>query len=830
MATPDSPQFDWRRIATLGPHPLLARCNPRAPAPLDAGNINTGNSPLNMNYTLFVNAGRTGSPGLEVNVTLRVQPQISVTILLEPGVHAGRERDTDYFNLNFEDAQFLGLPGGGGRMYDHDPPAIHVGVPTPLRKETLRIKLTSYGYVCHDPDGLDAVRARLPPASADGQFLAALTSTRGTPATAFHAWFYCRVPTPILQNFKDSVIVWFRWMCDQRRQPLFQYPTALLNLDMEPLPAFRNSMYWNMVNQQGVMQLGDPVLQIADTIGSRYRRLRAVSNSVATIRESQGHSAFCDAIGKQWQYIKLVRTRSPLLHRATRLFTVNNALPASDLPADAFVYLGYISIRLESRPSSITAPQTGSLFLITWCNLVDGTLQRTGNVAYGMVLNQDPAITAAGANFAVALMIQDPVLKQTAHLDATTAPQFPITLRFIQNRQVPKILLSRMVRFSLFSTTQTVQALQTNVFRMFGPPAFHDDLHQGPRPPLNDPAEMTRLDSIFQRASHIVRSSPLMTNIRQAENNLLLNTPGQIFNKTQLVRTTIGTGSFRGIYGLILILSAIGHRIIFVLDEPADRSRVCGDLFNIFQQAGSGSGAHGHSWRSKKLLTYSTTDVEYVEPRSEDRAAAGSDLSNSGNPLRPMLDLLFKLLLDDLPSHAYLHDQGALTNAPANSPPDHHTPQAMSWADQAQTYFNSHPADRAGHYSDRARVLNGQVTSLAEAREILARLSVTRRKILTEADIVVCDSDTALSFDVRAAFLDPLIFLADTHRMSFAKGASVLLQHPGHIAAFILGNVEDQRHGPVIFASEGRNEAMLTMRRSFWETYIWAGQRPIDLT
>lgn len=831
MATPSSPQFDWRRISVLGPYGLLVRYIPHQPAnqiPFDTGDINNGINNAGMNYTLFVNAGRTGSPGLEVTATIAAannQPQISATIILEPGVHAGREASGEYYNLHLGETQFLGLSGGGGHMYDHDPAAIHLGVPITQKRETLRIKLVSHGHVCHDPEGLAAIRARLPAGSNDARILDAMTSARGTAATGFHAWFYCRVPTAQLQIFTNSVLFWFRWMCGQRSQPLFQYPENILDLNMDPLPGFRNSMFCDMVTHQGTQVLGDPVLQISDTIGSRERRVRAISNSVALIRENQGHEAFCTDVGKSMQGMKLLRGTTPFLRKATRLLA---SLPGRAIPTDPYGYIGYIYIGATSRSFPITTPRPGSLFHITWYNNMGGNRQGTPEFAYGMVLAPDSAMSSS---FAVALRIPNPAVRQSAQANFDLAVVFPVKLRFIENRQASQVLLSRMVRFSGFSTNPTVQALQANVFRPVAPSPFRDDLRQGPNPPLNDPAEMTRLNALFQGFAQTVRNSPLMVNMRQVEGNLLFNVPGQITGKTQLIRATTSASSFRAVYGLILVLVGMGHRTIIVVDEPEDRSRVCWDLFGLFQRTSTTNDHYGRTWRAKRLMSYSTTDVEYKSPASEHNAAARSDLSKSGNPLRPALDLYFKMLLDDLPSHAYVHDQGALHNAGAAAAPQYHTPQAMSWADHAQAYFNLHPGDgdRVQHFADRARVLNGQVTAAEEVTAMLERLSLVRRKILSRADVLVCDSDTAMGFDVRASFLEPLIFLGNAHRVEFARGASVLLQHPKYIAAFVLGNLDDQRYGRVVYASEGRNEAMLTMRRSLWETYVWAGQQVTDL-
>lgn len=832
MATPFSTQFNWRDIGVLGPYGLLIRCKPQTPNFFDAGDINNRTNNLGMNYTLFINAGRTGSPGLEVNITMmatNTQPQMSVTICLEPGVQAGREGDDNHYNLHIANTQFLGLSGGGGHMYDHDPQPVHAGVPNTLRKETLRIKLTSHGHVCHDPDGLAAIRARLPGGSTDARLLDAMTSSRGTNETVYYAWFYCRVPAATHQAFTNTVLVWLKWMCDQHCLPLFQYTTRILNMNMDSIAIFWNSMYSDIVLQQGIPVLGPPILQIADTIGSKSRQTRAFGNSIALIREHQAHEEFCVDLGQRWQEMKLLWTGPPVLRKATRLLPVRINLPTLDLPTDMAVYLGYVFIRSTSRTFPISTPFPGSLFLVIICKNVQGTMQRTSEIAYGMVIEPDHAITAAGAHFAIGLWIRDPNLRNMAQINVRLAPKFPIEVRFIQNRQVPLTLLSRMVRFTNFSTTSSVQALQTNVFRQTGPSSFHDDIHQGPRAPFDDPAEMTRLDGIFEGFAKTVCRSPFMADVRDIERRLLFNIPGRIFGKTQLIRTTIGAESFRAVYGLIMILVGMGHRVIFVVDQSTDRSRVCWDLLNLFQNTGNKDESEHRTWRSKRLLSYTSTDVECNPPSPEESSTAARDLSHSGNSLRPALELYFKMLLDDLPSHEYLHDQGALYSASAASAPTYHTPQAMSWADYLQNHFILHPGDRAQHFRNRARVLNGQVITPEESTSLLGHLSQTRRMILSRADVLVCNSATAMSSDVRAAFPDSLIFIGNAHRMSFANGASILLQRSGHIASFLLGNMEDRRHGPVMFASEGRNEAMLTLRRSFWETYVWARKQLVDL-
>ena len=118
-----------------------------------------------------------------------------------------------------------------------------------------------------------------------------------------------------------------------------------------------------------------------------------------------------------------------------------------------------------------------------------------------------------------------------------------------------------------------------------------------------------------------------------------------------------------------------------------------------------------------------------------------------------------------------MYDQGALYNTPTAAAPAYHTPQAMSWADHAGEHLNLSPGDRVWHFAHRARVLSGKVINVNEVTAILDRLSLTRQKTLSKAEVVVRYSATAMCLDVRVGLVEPLIFLANSHHMCHVHGA-----------------------------------------------------------
>ena len=63
--------------------------------------------------------------------------------------------------------------------------------------------------------------------------------------------------------------------------------------------------------------------------------------------------------------------------------------------------------------------------------------------------------------------------------------------------------------------------------------------------------------------------------------------------------------------------------------------------------------------------------------------------------------------------------------------------------------------------------------------------------------------------------------LQDPLQHGLRKRRECSSEHSDPIAAIVLGNLDYGRYGPVVYASEGRDEAMSTMGRSLWETYLW---------
>ena len=88
-----------------------------------------------------------------------------------------------------------------------------------------------------------------------------------------------------------------------------------------------------------------------------------------------------------------------------------------------------------------------------------------------------------------------------------------------------------------------------------------------------------------------------------------------------------------------------------------------------------------------------------------------------------------------------------------------------------------------------------------------------------------------MSEDVQQGFSKkPLLFLIGTDRVEFDKAGGVMMALKEHTAAFIDGNPDDKRHGQRRLVSAGKNEAMATYDRSFWQLLTENGEGFLDLS
>jgi hypothetical protein len=252
-----------------------------------------------------------------------------------------------------------------------------------------------------------------------------------------------------------------------------------------------------------------------------------------------------------------------------------------------------------------------------------------------------------------------------------------------------------------------------------------------------------------------------------------------------------------------------------VVDNIEDRAKICYDIHHLLQGAVANERNGGELWSGKKIVSWSTVEIAHqFTPAPRDLAVLRQNLSNVVHPLREQFELFCKFLFSDLPEHSFALDQtGTYFGAPFNQPPVNRTPLGMSMGDAKQDYFIVHSQERHQYYLDRANMINNAPGTVDDVHEMQRRCHIVDRKVLGEIDILITDSATAMSEDVKAAFPTPIIMYVNAQSATFAEAAGVFMAYPKMEAAFIIGDPADKRH-PTQFASgKGRNEAWLTYGR-----------------
>jgi hypothetical protein len=833
--------FDFHQIRELGPYPTMIRAHasrpqgPISPNIYDVGSLN-GTRTNGVLWQARLDGGRRGCPGFELVVSLDQQGSQPLRAILwfEAGVFveraATREANELYHLQQLHELRFLGGSGGGGHSYAHDPPA--VGNPSgfaghPLirrRQHTIRVVMTSNGFVANDPEILNNIKTRLPGNSLELRLLIDLSTV------GFHWRAYFLVPAADKQDIDPTVIVPFKAMVtsNRRDKPYHQLttPQGGVHLGIDRIDTFRRRMNcsMNIINNQPVY--GPPDLLLTDTRGRRdFDRYSAVQR-VGHVRENQEHEAFCEEhLGADFYSMKVLRTSQPVLSRATQFMPQHYARPASP-----FVYLGYVEFAEEKR----VLPRPGSLFTVQWFarSATGAKYGPTGHSAFGMALDLSRQPGATNNGFFMALKLGHGSVQQSAGTDLSTAPAYRVRLTYIQNRQSAQLQLDSMSQLSGMTTNINFLALRAAALRLVTGPTASDDIRCGPAPPRNNAGQMAALANAYDATANVLAGSQMMANLSQNERALLRHIPSRITGRSQSLQVPLYSPSMRAVYATMLALLVNLHRIIFVVDDAVDRSGAVRRFYNFLDEARTKAPQPQRAeWDRKVLLHWTTTDVQTAAPPAG-TDAAGLPLSHPGNLVRPLIDLEFKHMLDSAPEHDFFVDQnGAYFNAPPGSPPPHHTPWNASLSNILQAHFSTahNPAGNARaaqFYQDHTDVVN---TAAAVPGVVgkLRRFNETMQDILKGVHILFTDSKTAMTEAVKSAFPTPILVLGNTHRTVFPQAAGVLMSFPNHCASFVLGDPTDER--PVQLASQGRNEASRTYNRMLWETMEYAGVQHLAL-
>jgi hypothetical protein len=804
---PTSPNFDFNDIGVMGPYSTLILVGePNVATSLELGSL-TPVQPNQVNYMIRLNGGELGTPGVEITIRTpaitAAAPAIAVTLSYEPGVSTKTQSDEDWYNLTRFAAQWLGGSGGGGYMYDHDPNIIRNST-LDIKRRTLRVRIATHGFVPSDPAALAQLRQRFSTAgNRNGQLLELLTSSD------FTGKFYFTVPDlAAVQVFNDDVLNHLQRAHQLRVTPYHQYssPVNIVGLDMDPLPGFRRHMMCDRIFHGAVPMYSAPHKVISDTIGRRDVRLVSMIHGVGICREEQAHDLDCAELRNASVMIKVVRTRNPVLQKATQNGLANNLYGQPAEPLDQYVYLGFCKIVSRGSQAPIRVPRPGSLGYVSWVRHDGQRWAVTQDQAFGMVLAPHALHAAMQADFVMALYVRDAAIKQRASFDPATAQPERVLYTHIRNRQTGQQQLGGMERLGAMASGNSLLANLRTVM-------IPQDIRAVSFRRIDAGPEDTHPPDTCRAAAAWFSLSSLMANYTTAELDVL-NISAQIDGYIARIRTTTGGNAARSVYGLMGILMLVGYRLVVAIDEPAVQSEFLYGLHRFLQAV-----ERDQMWpnrpnlRSKRTIHASFVDVD-VAPVAD---VNSTDLSSPRHPLRRRMGLVFRFMLGGLAEEAVLYDSGPYHASPANNPPLNCTPQVWSMADRISDYLLRNPALRTQYYADRARVLNPGVIPEDELISIEGRIRTVYRAVVAEQDVVVCDYNTAMSPDIVTSFEKHVVIFGSTHRVPFSKVAAAIVLHSSLQAAVLLGYPADQRFGPMQLASLGRNEAIATFGRSAWE-------------
>jgi hypothetical protein len=458
-------------------------------------------------------------------------------------------------------------------MYDNDP-ALVGGLSIDVKRNLLKAGIITHGYIARDPLALVALGRSLQP----GDPLRTLLNEMASAMWA--ASLYVITPLQDEPRIQRPVIEPLYAMCHGSNRPSryhpYTQPRNVITFEMPPLPGFRNSMFCDLiVNQQNQQVLGAPTRQIMDVVGCKEAHSHAIGYGVGLVREHQGHEEFCEDLGMSRHSLRLVRTQIPLHSKATRTFSATE--PAAMTPTDPFAYIGLVRIDRTSRKFPITAPKPGSIFLVQL--LVRDTEQKwvpTTHPCHGTVLYIHYAITAAGADFA--MVLQMPVsMRGLASHDLDSARQGGVSLSYVRNRGPQQTELDALRGFG--NKLRGIATVLRNKVcaQQLVTPAL-SDIRGGPQ---------NNMAAMYTGAVSWVKQNQLVDTQDRNQSDLLDVVPASIDRQSTLICTSMRSGRFSAMRLAMLMLIAVHHRVVFVVDEPNDQAQLAYHLFHDLRRINS---------------------------------------------------------------------------------------------------------------------------------------------------------------------------------------------------------------------------------------------------
>lgn len=794
--------FDFHALRNMDPHRAAVRLGSIEPAsairgslPLDIGRLESDLP--NFCVQAVLNAGRIGLPAAELRFQLPALAGGKITELrmaFEPGVHALSAPGGNRYTLNEFSASFQGRSGGAGNTYKHDHPDLREEKDAAKKKRMLKVKLTAHGFVPY-PDffAINVVLNdnRTPPEARD--FIRMLLHAK----TANMTW-YCIFDTGLQTRVHMEILDPFRNIFRQRLPPLYQYEPAknILTLEMAPYEGFRDSMYCT-ADRNVSGGFSRPRYQLPDMQGRQAVHTVAKTHIIGHIREFQGQERICREFCSTIQDMRLVKSKYPVLEEVTGTAAQVNSTVA--LPNDTHMYVGYVNSTSVNSPDH-DVPPPGARFQVFW-------QKKTVESAYGIVLDLSPsALQDKNAAFVVALVKVPRAVKGRAATSVAASMTEKVKLVSVPNSLVAQTQLQALHRYANPSIEPIVVSLQLlSVHRQ--------NISRIPtRDVRGDAVAWGR--ALVETSAHQLQNQSLPPGANNMLTQLVKNLDGYI----ELLETPLQGSRIDACLALVWQLLATGSSVVLVSDFVNSRADLSSRIWNMRDLARNAP-EFGQMWGNKRLLAYTCSAMSH----DGDSVAAIDS--------RKAIDLSTRYL-DDLPSHEWLSDEsGTLGQSPRITQRGGGVPSAMSMGKAILSLLSSthfHPQARQQYFLERQQEIDGTRPASADVGAIISTRNKIELQILRSAHLLVTDSATAASENVRISMQNAVLIYIDTQSVPFSTVASTIASYPKAREVFICGNSVDDRY-PLRWYARSQNEARRSTAHGAWNTFIRAGNVPHTL-
>jgi hypothetical protein len=765
----------------------------RGTLPLDLGRLESDLP--NFRIRIHLNAGRIGLPAAELRIqmpTLTGGNTTELRMAFEPGVHAPSAPGANRYNLQQFSGKFQGRPGGAGSMYREDHPDLRGETDVAKKKRTLKMKITTHGFVPYpDTFAMDAILgdARTPPTACD--FIRMLRD-----ATAANMIWYCMFDADVLDRVRVEIVDPFQTIINQRRPPLSQYdPTRqVLTLDMARYKDFGNKMYCT-ADQNIPGGFTGPRHHLPDMQGRTAVDTVAKLHIIGHIREFHGqkdlNQAFCNTL----QDIRVVKSKYEIHRRAPG----DPAAQSGDVtPNDCYVYVIYINVA-SAITQDYDAPPPGARFQIFWQTKVTES-------AYGIVLDVLPStLREKNAAFVMALFKVPPQAKGRAATRSAYAKPEKVRMVLIPNRMTAQAQLDALHRYANMSNKPVIVSLKLlSVYRRSISKLSTRDIRGNA--------------ATWNRALIETRAYPLQNRaLTPGADNMLTQLVQHVDRYIELLETPLQGPHINACLALTWQFLATGLSVIIVSDHPESRSDLAYQIWEMRRIAVQAP-EFGNLWFEKKLLAYTCSAISH----DGDSPAAVQT--------RRALDLSSRYL-DDLPNHEWPCDEsGNLGQSVSINRRQGSVPPTMSMGNAIHAVIGNlyTPQARRQYYLDRQQDIDNTRPASTDVKPILEFRNALELQIIQKTDVLITDSATAVTENVRNSMKNAVLIYMDTQATPFSTVAATIASYPNAHQVFVCGNRADNRYRLRWYARND-NEARAATAHGAWNVFVRAGNVPHSL-